>query len=411
MSFSFQWERCDEAGGSCVPVPGATGVNYILTTADVGSTIRVIVSDGVTTATSAQTASIGTPGTAGGFTYNAAVAAIPRPAFSHTGATYLVDGGAGGTIAQVAAHISGAGANMVSGDLLTVKDMTIPINLGGFVFRIQKQLSGYAKVIWDNVQFTGPVTQSGTNQWSTMYFGPSPDHWYFDFVNGSNFTNPLSTGQFITSHGMNNCVLDNMYQHNVAGGGGGFVTASDGSDIHDNLIVSEIHHFCTNATFDPHAEKGTGVHGILVADANPFVFHHNKVAIWATDASPYGGSAIETGTPNSGNAPHDNEYWVRAERLTMKAISQVAGNAVNLWGTTASHGEVFHVVEALDCAGRAVDTNGYGSDLAAGAVRVVYGRADGCAYAPSDGFVGQPWDPRHNVLYEDIATNTGILRT
>jgi hypothetical protein len=40
-SYSDQWERCNGVGESCVAVAGATGSTYMLTSADVGSTIRV----------------------------------------------------------------------------------------------------------------------------------------------------------------------------------------------------------------------------------------------------------------------------------------------------------------------------------------------------------------------------------
>jgi Ca2+-binding RTX toxin-like protein len=40
-STSFQWLRCDAAGTGCVPIPGATGTTYTLTTADIGHAIRV----------------------------------------------------------------------------------------------------------------------------------------------------------------------------------------------------------------------------------------------------------------------------------------------------------------------------------------------------------------------------------
>jgi Ca2+-binding RTX toxin-like protein len=38
---SFQWLRCDTSGNGCVPIVGATGTTYKLTTADIGHTIRV----------------------------------------------------------------------------------------------------------------------------------------------------------------------------------------------------------------------------------------------------------------------------------------------------------------------------------------------------------------------------------
>jgi len=42
-SFSYQWQRCDSAGANCVDVAGATGQTYAVTSADVGSTLRVMV--------------------------------------------------------------------------------------------------------------------------------------------------------------------------------------------------------------------------------------------------------------------------------------------------------------------------------------------------------------------------------
>lgn len=40
-STSFQWLRCDRAGAGCVPIPGATGTTYGLSSADIGHAIRV----------------------------------------------------------------------------------------------------------------------------------------------------------------------------------------------------------------------------------------------------------------------------------------------------------------------------------------------------------------------------------
>jgi len=42
-SFAFQWQRCDAGGASCADIVGATSGTYAPVAADVGSTIRVVV--------------------------------------------------------------------------------------------------------------------------------------------------------------------------------------------------------------------------------------------------------------------------------------------------------------------------------------------------------------------------------
>jgi hypothetical protein len=42
-TFGYQWQRCDAAGANCADVPGATTSTYAVTTADVGSTLHVVV--------------------------------------------------------------------------------------------------------------------------------------------------------------------------------------------------------------------------------------------------------------------------------------------------------------------------------------------------------------------------------
>ena len=60
ITFTRQWRRCDASGAGCADIAGATGTTYTLTPADVGSTMRVVVtatnSAGSASATSAQTA-------------------------------------------------------------------------------------------------------------------------------------------------------------------------------------------------------------------------------------------------------------------------------------------------------------------------------------------------------------------
>ena len=59
ISFAYQWRRCDGGGANCVDLAGANGSAYVVVSADVGSTLRVIVTGsnlaGSSVATSAQT--------------------------------------------------------------------------------------------------------------------------------------------------------------------------------------------------------------------------------------------------------------------------------------------------------------------------------------------------------------------
>jgi hypothetical protein len=60
IGFTFQWRRCDSAGGICANISGATSATYTAVSADAGSTLRVVVTAsntaGTATATSNATA-------------------------------------------------------------------------------------------------------------------------------------------------------------------------------------------------------------------------------------------------------------------------------------------------------------------------------------------------------------------
>jgi hypothetical protein len=59
-TFGYQWQRCDAAGANCVDLPGVATQTYAVTAADVGATLRVVVTAtnrfGSAPGTSVQTA-------------------------------------------------------------------------------------------------------------------------------------------------------------------------------------------------------------------------------------------------------------------------------------------------------------------------------------------------------------------
>lgn len=54
-SYAYAWERCDAAGDSCAAIAGAGSASYLASAADVGSTLRVVVTADGTPSVSAPT--------------------------------------------------------------------------------------------------------------------------------------------------------------------------------------------------------------------------------------------------------------------------------------------------------------------------------------------------------------------
>src|SRR5436305_662889 len=67
LTFTYQWRICDNNGGACHDIAGATGDEYTIKAADQGNTIRVEVTgknaDGTDSATSVPTGTIAAAGT------------------------------------------------------------------------------------------------------------------------------------------------------------------------------------------------------------------------------------------------------------------------------------------------------------------------------------------------------------
>jgi hypothetical protein len=80
-SYAYQWQRCDTAGNNCQSISGASSQTYTVQSADVNSTLRVVVtatnSSGSGSATSAQTAVVAQPGPAGAIKTASGATSIP----------------------------------------------------------------------------------------------------------------------------------------------------------------------------------------------------------------------------------------------------------------------------------------------------------------------------------------------
>lgn len=80
-TFAYQWQRCDAQGNACAAISGATAQTYAVQTADVGSTLRVVVTatnpTGSGSANSSQTGVVAQPGPAGAIKLPSGATSIP----------------------------------------------------------------------------------------------------------------------------------------------------------------------------------------------------------------------------------------------------------------------------------------------------------------------------------------------
>lgn len=82
QTYAYQWRRCDSVGGACADIAGATGSTYVLTSSDVGRTLRVRVtarnSRGARSATTTPTGVVGKAGVPSGNTISINEVELPN---------------------------------------------------------------------------------------------------------------------------------------------------------------------------------------------------------------------------------------------------------------------------------------------------------------------------------------------
>lgn len=82
QTYTYQWRRCDQTGGSCADISGATASTYLLRDVDVGKTLRVRVtaknSLGSGSATSTPTGMVAKAGTPSGVAISINDVALPN---------------------------------------------------------------------------------------------------------------------------------------------------------------------------------------------------------------------------------------------------------------------------------------------------------------------------------------------
>jgi hypothetical protein len=240
-------------------------------------------------------------------------------------------------------------AELKAGERLNVKPMTIP----GEYF-ISKKLRSYAEI-----HFARGVVFSGATDFE--YYTVQISNSSNIRIYGGRVMNPTN-GSCVRVTDSTNIVWWHFHVLDCASTGmvvGSTIKNSTGIDLDGT-----IDHVAYDTSFDPHAEKCTGIHGLYLG-GNPTYSVSGKISVYVNDSVCGAGIQVGCHTRNT-------ELWLRADHLPYVAQHQTAGNAIQFWCNNLSNITV-HDVVANDIAGRVINTDGvYAGGMSNVVVR--YGR-------------------------------------
>lgn len=285
-----------------------------------------------------------------------------------------------------AAELGAAISNLRPGDLVkattrfTVRGITV----------IKNRLSSPAELDLSGVRF---VYSGGENH---------PAVWLNNALNLYIYGGSLSTagtgGTCLTDHGSQHVLWWGFYLHDC--GGSGFAAFSTGASVDHNDFEGTITNVGQTLAWDPHSEKGTGVHGAILWDANTnYAFTNNRFAFYAHDIPT--GACVELGNDQYSSQAGGNVLYEKCVNETEVATRQTGGNGLQLWGDTNSLRLDVKYLEVENAQGRALDSRGLNLGQTLAGVTVEYGRASRTNRSPR--YAGQsPWDTYGGVVYKRV---------
>jgi hypothetical protein len=267
---------------------------------------------------------------------------------------------------------------------------------------ILPKLSAVGEVLCNGARFVGVDNSPALSQgrWDTILAENCSNVRMYDGVV------PQSANTGIRLYG--NCPNVGFYNFTVSGcNGSGFMANPIDGNVDDCDFIGTVQDCGVDwfvQKYDPHAEKGTGIHATYLGGASGGRVRGLRYAAY-TPSQAYG-AACQLNLIDASPA-RPSQIAVYAEQLTFAAQSQVAGNVIQAWGL--NYACQFPFLYGQDCQGRVVDCNTPTTDTAYSGLVVQFARALRTnlnpALARTEGNVpqSQPYDPRRGVVYQDVA--------
>jgi hypothetical protein len=371
MSYAYQWQQCGATGANCAPIAGATSASYAIGSAVGGGTVRVSVtasnSVGSASANSGATGTVAAaPTSAPTFESETAYLNTPRPDLSNA------------IVVSSASQFLSAMASATAGQTYDV--------LG--TVKITSQFNGWNRVVAGgvvNVVLEPGMTLAGDSRtgYNAVHLQDSGG-WR---IWGGTLANPYGGGIHVYS--MPGPFTWTGFTVGQVGGTGLSVfpvptTLSPSGNISNLTLAGVMGSSSENLSYDPHAEKGTGLHCSNIADP-PYgggggIVQNSTFAVDCLNQAT--GAAVEINSNRSSNVV----IFARAKHLGFAlpgttwlgyATTQVAGNVIQLWGGSSAGRLDIRYAEGNDIQGRILETNGVSSGSDISLVSLDYGRATG----------------------------------
>ena len=324
----------------------------------------------------------GGPVTSAGSAYDRAIAYTHnRPAFTPK-RTIMVDN---------AAELRAAISNLQPGELVQARGrFTVS---GGMVIR--NRLAAPAELDLQGVSF---VYSGGANV-QAVFINNALNL----YIYGGDLSTAGTGGTCLTDHGSQYVLWWGFHIHNCGGSGFAAFTAPGSGPVDHDDFQGTITKVGQTVAWDPHAEKGTGVHGAILWDApTSYAFTNNRFAFYAYNIPT--GACVELGNEQPASQATGNVLYERCVNENEVAKRQTGGNGLQLWGDTDTLGLDVKYLEVDHAEGRALETGGLSQGQSVAGVTVEYGRAVKTNLSPR--FAGQsPWDSYGGVVYQRVLPN------
>jgi hypothetical protein len=290
-----------------------------------------------------------------------------------------------------AAQLRSAIKNLRPGDLVrATTDVTVSSSSAEALV-IENRLS--APAVIDLTGHTVRLVYSGAEDYSAVLLdNPKNVRIY-----GGDLSTSDTGGDCLRSYGAQHVTWWNFTAHDC-GGTGAALLGGQAPTEHDDFNGT-IWKVGRHRAWDPHLEKGTGLHCVNLDDNNIYPFRDNRFAFYCHDISS--GAAIEYGAAHRATPkPVRNTIYLLAVNLTEVAKSQTGGNGIQFWGVDGQAAAI-RFIQVDNAQGYALWDGGMNAKTSLTGVTIVHGRASNTNQNPR--YTGQnPWSDRLGEVYRAV---------